>query len=140
MPRQLPLVLSPRPEPNPRASADTNGWTAEFLEERFVSQPGFDPLGFFFITHRGETAGTAFAWVPPVAVGATSDSGESSGAGPVAGVVHFLCVHPRHRGIGVGRALLRLVLARLAQRGEEWVVVGLVATLVLVNMVNFKAF
>jgi ribosomal protein S18 acetylase RimI-like enzyme len=85
-----------------------------------VSQPGFDPLGFFFITHRGETAGTAFAWVPPVAVGATSDSTES-GAGPVAGVVHFLCVHPRHRGIGVGRALLRLVLARLAQRGEEWV-------------------
>ena len=76
------------------------------LVERFVSQPCFDPAGFFFVTHRGDTAGTAFAWVPEPGTGR--------------GVVHFVAVHPAHQRRGIGRALVRLVLARLRDVGAWW--------------------
>ena len=79
-------------------------WTAEYLSTTFVAKPQFDRHGFFFVTHRSDTVGTAFAW--------TDDD-----APPGVGRVHFVAVHPRHRGKGIGTALVRLVLQRLADRG-----------------------
>ncbi len=85
-------------------SALAHSWTADFLTKTFVSKPQFDPGGFFFITYRSETVGTAFCW-------------RDSGVAADVGRLHFLAVHPRHRHRGIGTALVRLVLQRLGSQG-----------------------
>jgi ribosomal protein S18 acetylase RimI-like enzyme len=85
-------------------------WTADFLMQRFVGKPHFDPRGFFFITTRSDVVGTCFCWV------------DDEAAKIPHGKLHFLAVHPAHARKGLGTALVRLVLHRLAERGFTSVV------------------
>lgn len=85
--------------------AAEQGLTAELFMTKYASQPGFDPEGFFFVTHRGQFCGTAFAW--------TRD------AEPEVGVLHYLAVHPEHRGSGLARFLALRVLHRHRACGKQ---------------------
>lgn len=67
------------------------------------------------VEHRGGVIGYAYA--------AVEGYDYMSLRGP-AGVLHDLIVDPRHRGRGIGRRLLRAVLAELKTRGMERVVLS----------------
>jgi len=81
--------------------------TAELFMSKYASQAGFDPDGFFFVTHRGQFCGTAFAW--------TREAAQE------VGVLHYLAVHPEHRSKGLARYLSLLVLHRHRACGKKCV-------------------
>ena len=69
---------------------------ATFME-KYVSQPQFRKDGFFFLTSRSTAVGTAFAW--------TDQENEKT-----TGRLHWVAVDPDYQRLGVGTALVKLVL------------------------------
>jgi mycothiol synthase len=99
-------------EVNNAAFADhpeNGGWDRKTFAER-RSLDWFDPGGLF-IAWRGEQP-LAFHWTKWHA----HDSDETPAHEPV-GEVYVLAVHPSAQGLGLGRALLRVGLAHLHDRG-----------------------
>ena len=78
--------------------------------EKFSSQPQFDPSGFFMITQRSKVVASAFAW---------QDGPEKEEHDREAARLHWLAVHPDHRGKGLGKMLVALVIDHLRQRGHQ---------------------
>lgn len=79
-------------------------YTPETMRESLLSQPWFDEHDLFFLEKDGLIAGTACAQRERVAQERT-------------GLVHMLVVDPKHRAIGLGRALLAATLRRLKDVG-----------------------
>eukprot|EP00931_Biecheleriopsis_adriatica_P004398 TRINITY_DN106077_c0_g1_i1.p1 TRINITY_DN106077_c0_g1~~TRINITY_DN106077_c0_g1_i1.p1 ORF type:complete len:326 (+),score=69.52 TRINITY_DN106077_c0_g1_i1:164-1141(+) len=72
---------------------------------RIWEEPNFDREGLFFLTHRSHVFGTIVA--------------EEGEAGTACGNLRFWGVHPRERGKGLGRCLLRLALRRHGELGRR---------------------
>jgi mycothiol synthase len=84
--------------------AMNSSWTVEACRERIISAPGFDPDGLFFAVLGDEVVGTACAF-------------HEEKNPPERGTVHMVCVHPDHRGFGLGYWLSLSVLHRFRERG-----------------------
>lgn len=84
------------------------GWTAERCRTFLTLQPAFRPSGLFFAVRDSssgeEVVGTACAWTK------APDERET-------GIVHMVCVHPRHRGHRLGYALVWATLRDFRDRG-----------------------
>lgn len=78
-------------------------WTVEACREKIISAPGFDPDGMFFAVKGEEVVGTACAFHDAVNP-------------PDRGTVHMVCVHPDHRGVGLGYWVSLAVLHRFRER------------------------
>jgi mycothiol synthase len=76
--------------------------------EGFVRSPSFRPDGVIFAVHHGELVGECWSWIDDDRI---AETGERQGD------VWSLCVHPEHRGRGLGRALLLAGLQWLKQQG-----------------------
>jgi len=76
--------------------------------EAFVRSPSFRPDGVIFAVYNGELVGECWSSIDDERIAA---SGERQGD------VWSLCVHPEHRGRGLGRALLLAGLQWLRQQG-----------------------
>ena len=76
--------------------------------EAYVRSPSFRPDGVIFAVHNEELVGECWSWIDDECIAA---SGERQGD------VWSLCVHPEHRGRGLGRALLLAGLQWLKQQG-----------------------
>ena len=81
-------------------------WTVEACRENILAAPGFDPGGMFFAMHGEQAVGTATAF-------------HEEKNPPERGTVHMVCVHPDHRGHGLGYWLSLAVLHRFRERGLE---------------------
>jgi mycothiol synthase len=79
-------------------------YTPESMRTSLLSQPCFDRQDLFFAEKDGVVVGTACAQRERV-------------ARERIGLVHMLAVDPKHRGIGLGRALLAATLRRLKDVG-----------------------
>ena len=77
---------------------------AQFLSD-YVQDVKFDRNGFFLVTSRGDSAGTAFAWC---------DELDAS-----LGQLHWVAVSPKHQGLGIGTSLASLVLAHHQAAGKK---------------------
>ena len=77
----------------------------QFVDE-FSSQPQFEPKGFFMVSTRSEVVGTAFSW-------------QDNPDDPSTARLHWLAVHPEHRGKGLGKLLVSLVVNHFRQRGHH---------------------
>merc|ERR1712129_200715 len=80
--------------------------TPEYFTQEFAHRPDFDAEGIFFVTTRGQCAGTCLLW-PDV------------GSTEVDAQVHWLAVDNEHRRLGLGRVLLLLALHRAKARGFQ---------------------
>jgi mycothiol synthase len=76
--------------------------------EGFVRSPSFRPDGVILATHSGQLVGECWSWIDEQRIAETGDQ---------QGAVWCLCVHPEHRGQGLGRALLLSGLRWLQQQG-----------------------
>ena len=77
----------------------------QFINE-FSSKPQWCPDGFFMITTRSKAVGTAFAWRDTMAPDAECR-------------LHWLAVHPNHRGKGIGELLVSLVVNFFKETGQN---------------------
>ncbi len=84
--------------------AMNSSWTVEACRERIIGAPGYDPGGLFFAVKDETVVGTASAV-------------HEEKNPPERGTVHMVCVHPEHRGFGLGYWLSLSVLHRLRERG-----------------------
>ncbi|WP_370328309.1 mycothiol synthase [Euzebya sp.] len=96
---------------------ENGGWDHdEFASRRDL--PWFDPDGLFMAFRRtadgGEGEPLGFHWTK----WHTHDAEDHRPHGPL-GEVYVLAVHPRGRGIGLGRHLLRVGMRHLATRSES---------------------
>lgn len=83
--------------------------TPSWFLEHYAKKPQFEPQGVFFITKRSDVLGTCFAW---------NDGGESA---KTIGQLHWLGVAPDHRGRGIAKCLIRLVLGYHKRMGRTQV-------------------
>lgn len=74
----------------------------------FVNSQSFRPDGVVYAVHAGEVVGECWSWI---------ESDQLLEGRERRGEVWCLCVHPRHRGRGLGRALLLTGVERLRQGG-----------------------
>ncbi len=79
-------------------------YTPATMRESLLSQPWLDEHDIFFAERDGLIVGTACAQRERVAQERI-------------GLVHMLAVDPKHRGLGLGRALLAATLRRLKDVG-----------------------
>ncbi len=86
--------------------AMNSSWTVEACRENIIGAPGFDAGGMFFAVRGEQVVGTATAF-------------HEERNPPERGTVHMVCVHPDHRGHGLGYWLSLAVLHRLRERGFE---------------------
>ena len=86
--------------------AMNSSWTVEACRKNIIAAPGFDAGGMFFAVKGEEVVGTACAF-------------HEEKNPPERGTVHMVCVHPDHRGAGLGYWLSLAVLHRLRERGFE---------------------
>lgn len=85
------------------AAAMNPSWTVEACREKIIANPGFDPDGMFFAVAGDRVVGTASAF-------------HEAKNPPDRGTVHMVCVHPDHRGHGLGYWLSLAVLHRFRER------------------------
>ena len=83
--------------------AMNSSWTVEACRKNMIAAPGFDPEGLFFAVMDEKVVGTACAF-------------HDEQNPPDRGTVHMVCVHPDHRGFGLGYWLSLAVLHRLRKR------------------------
>ena len=89
-----------------KAGTDTFAHVSkEYLLRTYVTQPLFDPDGFFFITTRSEVAACVLVW--PV------NEQECE--------LKELAISPAHEAKGVGYSLVALALNYARQRSFRWV-------------------
>lgn len=84
--------------------AMSSQWTVEDCRRDLIGAPGFDPDGLFFAAKGDEVVGTACAFY-------------EENLPPDRGTVHMVCVHPDHRGHGLGYWLTLATLHRFRERG-----------------------
>ena len=84
-------------------------WPRERYVRELADSPVYDLDRILVATREGRLAGTTIAW--------EADYGEAPG-----GLIHWVGVHPRHRGAGLAKALNARALRQLADRGyaEAW--------------------
>ena len=84
-------------------------WPRERYREELADSPVYELDRILVATRGGKLAGTTIAW--------EADYGEAPG-----GLIHWVGVHPRHRGAGLAKALNGRALRQLAARGyaEAW--------------------
>ncbi len=84
-------------------------WPQERYREELADSPVYELDRILVATREGRLAGTTIAW--------EADHGEAPG-----GLIHWVGVHPRHRGAGLGKALNARALRQLAARGyaDAW--------------------
>ena len=84
-------------------------WPPERYREDLADSPVYELDRILVATREGRLAGTTIAW--------EADYGEAPG-----GLIHWVGVHPRHRGRGLAKALNARALRQLAERGyaEAW--------------------
>lgn len=73
----------------------------------FVRSPSFRADGVIYAVHQGRVVGECWCWIEETSLTQRSEK---------QGYVWCLCVHPNHRGRGLGRALLLSGLQWLRQR------------------------
>jgi mycothiol synthase len=78
--------------------------------EGFVRSPSFRADGVIFAVHGGRVVGECWNWIDDERIARTGDN---------RGDIWCLCVHPQHRGRGLGRALLLAGVDWLRSRGIE---------------------
>jgi mycothiol synthase len=81
---------------------------AEGEIEGFVRSPSFRADGVTYAVHDEQVVGECWSWMDEQGI---AQSGEKQGD------IWCLCVHPRHRGRGLGRALLLAGVQWLRQQG-----------------------
>lgn len=88
---------------------EDRAWTLDDFEVEYARAPCFDLSRIFVAAAAGRLVGTTTAW--------ETDLGEGR-----VGLIHWVGVHPSHRGRGLARALSALALAELSARGygEAW--------------------
>ena len=82
-----------------------SSWTVEACRKNMIAAPGFDPEGLFFAVMDEKVVGTACAF-------------HDEQNPPDRGTVHMVCVHPDHRGFGLGILALPRGLAPLARNAD----------------------
>ncbi|MCY3738653.1 MAG: GNAT family N-acetyltransferase [Gemmatimonadaceae bacterium] len=84
-------------------------WPPERYGSELSDSPVYELDRILVATREGRLAGTTIAW--------EADYGGSPG-----GLIHWVGVHPRHRGAGLAKALNARALRQLADRGyaEAW--------------------
>ena len=84
-------------------------WPREHYGRELAGSPVYELDRILVATREGRLAGTTIAW--------EADYGEAPG-----GLIHWVGVHPRHRGAGLAKALNARALRQLAERGyaEAW--------------------
>ncbi len=91
-----------------------DGWDRLPVEvgeiEGFVRSPSFRADGVIFATHGGQVVGECWGWIDVECIARTGEK---------RGDIWCLCVHPRHRGRGLGRALLLAGIDWLRLQGIE---------------------
>ena len=84
-------------------------WPRERYGEELADSPVYELDRILVTTREGKLAGTTIAW-------------EADYGGAPGGLIHWVGVHPRHRGAGLAKALNARALRQLAARGyaEAW--------------------
>ena len=84
-------------------------WPPERYERELADSPVYELDRILVATREGRLSGTTIAW--------EADYGEAPG-----GLIHWVGVHPRHRGAGLAKALNARALRQMAERGyaEAW--------------------
>ena len=84
-------------------------WPPERYGRELADSPVYEPDRVLVATREGRLVATTIAW--------EADYGEAPG-----GLIHWVGVHPRHRGLGLAKALNARALRQLAERGypEAW--------------------
>ena len=84
-------------------------WPQERYREELADSPVYGLDRILVAAREGRLAGTTIAW-------------EAGYGGAPGGLIHWVGVHPRHRGAGLAKALNARALRQLADRGyaEAW--------------------
>lgn len=84
-------------------------WPGERYRVELADSPVYELDRVLVATREGRLAATTIAW--------EADYGEAPG-----GLIHWVGVHPRHRGLGLAKALNARALRQMAERGygEAW--------------------
>ena len=84
-------------------------WPRERYGSELADSPVYELDRILVATREGRLAGTTIAW-------------EADYGGGPGGLIHWVGVHPRHRGLGLAKALNAGALRQLAERGyaEAW--------------------
>ena len=90
---------------------DQGGWTEQDIRAR-MAEDWFDPAGLLLATSGADLVG--FHWTKTPVRDRTVDPGQDP---DVLGEVYVLGVHPRARGLGLGRALTLAGLHHLRDQG-----------------------
>lgn len=86
------------------ANLGTDNWTIEEFYKNMLNTEGIDPEGIFFVVDQnGRIAGTATGWLKTE---------------PGLGYLHNVAIHPKFRGMGLGKPLNCSAMDYLVENGS----------------------